>query len=304
VVAARLSEVADSCPISREQLLAAAVERDAEQHPGEPACDDSPLAVSALQQLDAGAASSAKAAKRRPGLFGFRSLLHGRAAAPGELLQQQDGQPGDAHEGADAATDEKQLAVLQQEKALLAEQLQDKQEEADDESCAVDGMAIPASWGPAPVTPKEGRMKGMLSLMRRGSARAASAGAMAVLQADAASPSTAVSMAAIAEQQQQLAELGGVMPGGAAAGKCGADTGAAALDVPGSPCSSQPDASEDYDEDQPAKTRRVMGLMNRIRVFTQGTKEQQGPQAAAAAQLPQSQQQVPQPAADTAGEAC
>lgn len=307
VMAARLSEVADSCPISREQLLAAG-ERDAEQHPGEPACDDSPLAASVMQQLDAGAASPAKAAKRRPGMFGFRSLLHGRAAAPGEL-QQQGQQPCSAQEGADAAAvaaEEKQLAVLQQEKALLAEQLQGKQEEVEDESCAMDDMAIPASWDPAPVTPKEGsskhegRMKGMLSLMRRGSARAASAGAVAVLQGDAATPSTAVAVAAVTEQQQ-LAELGGIVPG-AAAEECGADSGLAAVDVPGSPCGSQPDASEDYDEDQPAKTRRVMGLMNRIRVFTHGTKEQQGPQPAAQQQPHSQQQQAPQPAADTAGE--
>lgn len=306
VMAARLSDVADSCPISREQLLAAAGERDAEQHPGEHACDDSPLAASVMQQLDAGEASPAKAAKRRPGLFGFRSLLHGRAAAPGEL-QQQGQQPCSTQEGADAAVvaaEEKQLAVLQQEKALLAEQLQDKQEEVEDESWAMDGMAIPASWDP--VTPKEGsskhegRMKGMLSLMRRGSARAASAGAVAVLQGDAATPSTAVAVAAMAEQQQ-LAELGGIVPGAAAA-ECGADSGLAAVDVPGSPCGSQPDASEDYDEDQPAKTRRVMGLMNRIRVFTQGTKEQQGPQPAAQQQPHSQQQRAPQPAADTAGE--
>jgi hypothetical protein len=128
-------------------------------------------------------------------------------------------------------------------------------------------------------------MKTMLSMLRRGGARTASEGAAAAVQAE---QPLAVTSAMTADQQ--LAALGAVV------GECGID-GIADADVAGSQCGSdaQPDASEDFDEDQPSKTRRVVGLMNRIRVFTQGAKEQQAQQSTA------QQQQAPQHGADTTG---
>jgi hypothetical protein len=297
--AARLSDVAGS-PLSKEELLAA-VDRDAEQHPGEFSCDDSPVAGAAMHQHDDGSATTpAKAAKKRQGLFGFRSLLPSRAAAEAQQGQQQQSSGQQDAQALDTA-EEKGAVASQWEKEQLAEQLQDKQEvallsgqELDEglQGCAVDGAAIPASWGPSPVSPKnekhEGRMKGMLSMLRRGGAHTASLGAAAALQGE----TTIAAVTAAPTAEQQLAELSVA----AAAAEFGADGIVAEADVAGSQCGSQPDASEDFDEDQPAKTRRVMGLMNRIRVFTQGAKEQQAQQPA------MQQPQQPQQAGDPAGE--
>jgi hypothetical protein len=101
-----------------------------------------------------------------------------------------------------------------------------------------------------------------------------------------------VTAALTAEQQLSVAAAAAGADGLAA----GADGIAAEADVAGSQCGSQPDASEDFDEDQPAKTRRVMRIMNRIRVFTQGAKEQQAQQPA------MQQPQLPQQAGDPSGE--
>ena len=283
---ARLSEVAGS-PLSREELLEAAGV-DAEQHPGKQGVEDSPLAGSTSQQQADSMASPAKVAKRRQGLFGLRSLLPGRTPdAPQQDSRQEPVQ--------DAAVADKQLSAVQQEKEQLAEQLQGKQEpvvllsgqELDGlQSCPADDAAIPASWGQAPVSPLgKQRMKGMLSMLRRGGARTASAGAAAALLGDASTPATA-DAAAATSPDEQLAELSAAVAA-AEFGGAGADVIAAGVDVAaeGSQCGSQPDASEDFDEDQPSKTRRVMGLMNRIRVFTQGTKEQKP----AVQQVPQQQ---------------
>jgi len=282
---ARLTEVGGS-PLSKDQLRQVA-QAAAGQLAGE--LGDEASMNADEQQCPSGASSPAKAgqSRRRQGLFGFRSLLPQRAASE---PQQEYHQPGSQNEDAEAAAEHKQLQVQQQEKEQLAEQLQDKQEVAllsgqeleDLMQVPPEDAAIPAAWGAAvPTSPMDGkqRMKSVLSMLRRGNARAASTGAATALQAGG------IPVDAVAEQQLVAAELGAV--------ECA--VGAADEDVGASQNGSQPDASEDFDEDQPSKTRRVMGMgiMNRIRVFTQGSREQQAQQAVA--------QQHAQPVGDAAG---
>jgi hypothetical protein len=274
--------------------------RDAEEAEGE-------------QQQQPGGVPPASPLGRRLSLLGnFRGLLPSQRTAALErrqqLLQERE---------LEAAGEQQQLQDEQQ----LAEELHSKQEVAavalSAQEVVQDGLqsplsgvgsdpmdgAIAAAWGSEqqpqqqqPQQPKEkkGRMKGMLSMLRRGNAaRAATAAATATARRRGDTTPTAPEAEVTAEVRLPLEALADLADAAADADAAASAAGMSGGDgAPASPLGSQPDASEDFDEDQPAKSRRVTGLMARIRVFTQqGGKEHQ--QAAAAAAAAAAAQQLP-----------
>jgi hypothetical protein len=218
-------------------------------------------------------------------LKGFMSLLPHRAAHESGQQLPEGGLATDLVVGAAACAPGSSAHNMQQQHKQHAPLLLPGQGSAGVEEPARSPFAreaaIPAAWGPvdaeqppqqqpaaAAARDAKGRMKGMLSMLRRGSARAASVAATAAVAkgADGGSTSPRTPEARVtAEVQLPLAALA-VAAARAAERDAGASRGHAA-DEDARSAGSQPDASEDFDEDQPSKSRRTTGLMHRIREF-------------------------------------